>query len=560
MKKFMLGTAVTLMAIIGITSTQFVDAHPVAKATPAATLAPIDEARLRLHIKTLASDFFEGRGPGTRGDAMATTYIAGAFAAIGLEPAGDNGTWFQNFDLNRFSAAPEATFAVEDEIWKQRDHIMMISRRADGSNTNLKDAPLVFAGYGVTARERGWNDYAGVDMRGKIAIVLVNDPDFEAVAGDAVAGRFGGKAMQWYGRWPYKFDNAALVGAAGILIVHEDAPAAYGWGVVRNSFGTKFDFVRPDKGASLPAVEGWMQRAVAVELLRKSGYDFEQLKIAARTPGFKPIVLNQTATVTMNIARETVSTRNVVAVLKGGTRPTEGIVMGTHHDHLGIREPVNGDSIYNGAIDNASGVAGMLEIARTMAAGPRPDRSVIFASWAAEEQGLLGSDYYVNNPLFPLARTAAAFTMDGLSHMGISSEMEISGSGKSTLDANLRTILAAQGRIFTPDRNPQFGSFYRSDHFPFARVGVPAMHPSAGTTLVNGGVAAGEAATKEWIEKRYHKPQDEYNPAWDMRGAVLDVTAARALMLSVANSHSWPSWVVGDEFETIRKASDAQRR
>jgi Zn-dependent M28 family amino/carboxypeptidase len=559
MKKLLTGTAIALLAIAGFTTSQLADARPAAKAA-APALPSIDEARLREHIKTLASDYFEGRGPGTRGDAMATAYIAGAFAAMGLEPAGDNGTWFQNFDLNRYSAAPEGTFSVEDEIWKQGDHVMMISRRADGSDTNLKDAPLVFAGYGVVAPDKGWNDFAGVDMRGKIAIVLVNDPDFEAATGDAVAGRFGGKAMTWFGRWPYKFDAAAKAGAAGVLIVHEDAPAAYGWGVVRNSNGTRFDFVRADKGASLPAVEGWMQRSVAVELLRKSGLDFEQLKIAARTPGFKPIVLNQTATVRMNIARETVSTRNVVAILKGTSRPTEAVVMGAHHDHLGIREPINGDAIYNGAVDNASGVAGMLEIARTMSAGPRPARSVVFASWGAEEQGLLGSDYYVNNPLFPLTRTAAAFTLDGLSHMGETTEMEISGSGKSTLDANLRAILATQGRTFTPDRNPQFGSFYRSDHFPFARVGVPAMHPSSGTTLVNGGVAAGETALKEWIEKRYHKPQDEYNPAWDMRGAVADVTTTRTLMLDIANSRTWPQWVRGDEFEGIRKASDGQRR
>jgi Zn-dependent M28 family amino/carboxypeptidase len=561
MKKLLIGTAIALTAIAGFATTQIADARPATKSgAPSQAFAPIDEARLCEHIKTLASDFFEGRGPGTRGDDMATTYIAGAFASMGLEPAGDNGTWFQNFDLNRFSAAPTGTFSVEDEIWRQGDHVMMISRRADGVATNLKDAPLVFAGYGVTAPDKGFDDYAGVDMRGKIAIVLVNDPDFEAVAGDAVAGRFGGKAMQWYGRWPYKFDNAARAGAAGVLIVHEDAPAAYGWGVVRNSNGTRFDFVRPDKGANLAAMEGWMQRAVAVELFRKSGLDFEQLKRAARTPGFKPIVLNQTATVSMTISRETVSTRNVVGILRGASRPTEGIVMGAHHDHLGIREPVNGDAIYNGAIDNASGVAGMLEIARTMAAGPRPARSVVFASWAAEEQGLLGSDYYVNNPLFPLAKTAAAFTLDGLSHMGPTTEMEISGSGKSTLDANLRAILTAQGRTFTPDRNPQFGSFYRSDHFPFARVGVPAMHPSAGTTLVTGGVAAGEAALKEWIEKRYHKPQDEYNPAWDMRGAVQDVTTARSLMLDIANARTWPQWVAGDEFEGVRKASDGQRR
>jgi Zn-dependent M28 family amino/carboxypeptidase len=565
MKKYLLGGTVAALALIGLTTTQIADARPAAKAahSQAATqadFAPIDEARLRQHIKTLADDFFEGRGPGTRGDDMATTYIAGAFAAMGLEPAGDNGTWFQNFDLSRFSTAAGGTFSVEDEIWKQGDDIMMISRRADGSNYNLKDAPLVFAGYGVTAPEKGWDDCAGIDWRGKIAIVLVNDPDFEAAAGEPVAGKFGGKSMTWYGRWPYKFEAAAKAGAAGVLIIHEDAPAAYGWGVVRNSNGTRFDFVRPDKGASLAAIEGWMQRATAVELLRKCGLDLEVLKRAARTPGFKPVPLNQTASIAINVSRETVSTRNVVGVLKGTSRAAETVLLGSHHDHLGIREPVNGDRIYNGAVDNASGVAGMLEIARTMAAGPRPKRSLVFASWAAEEQGLLGSDYYVNNPLFPLATTAAAFTLDGLAHQGLTTEMEVSGSGKSNLDGMLRGILATQGRTFTPDRNPQFGSFYRSDHFPFARVGVPAMHPSSGTTLAKGGVAAGEAATKEWIEKRYHKPQDEYNPNWDMSGALLDVTATRTLMSQVANGSAWPKWTVGDEFEGVRKATDAARK
>ncbi|MEN9874838.1 MAG: hypothetical protein RL186_1735, partial [Pseudomonadota bacterium] len=435
-----------------------------------------------------------------------------------------------------------------------------ISRRADTSVGDFKDVPLVFAGYGVTAPDRGWDDYSGIDMRGKIAIVLVNDPDFEAKEGDAVAGRFGGKAMQWFGRWPYKYDAAAKAGALGVLIVHEDAPAAYGWGVVRNSNGTRFDFVRADKGASLPAVEGWMQRGVAVELMRKAGLDFEQLKVAARTPGFKPILLNQTASISMRIARETVSTRNVVGKLLGAKAPEQAVVFGAHHDHLGIREPVKGDAIYNGAIDNASGVAGMLEIARGIAHGPRPARTVIFASWGAEEQGLLGSDYYVNNPLHPLARTAAAFTLDGLAHNGLTTEMEISGAGKSTLDQNLRAILTKQGRTFTPDRNPQFGSFYRSDHFPFARAGVPAMHPSSGTTLVKGGVEAGEAAEKAWIENRYHKPQDEYDPKWDLSGALQDLKATSDLILSVANASTWPQWVKGDEFEALRKASDDQRR
>jgi Zn-dependent M28 family amino/carboxypeptidase len=565
MKKSLIGLSLILTLGAGLGMSQFVMGlnaapKPAGKVIPAAqALAPIEDARLRSHIKTLADDFFEGRSPGTRGDDMATTYIAGAMAAIGLEPAGDQGTWFQNFDLNRFTTAPGGTFSVEDEMWKQGSDVMMISRRADGSSYNLKDAPIVFAGYGVTAPEKNWDDFAGVDWTGKIALVLINDPDFEAEPGEAVAGQFGGKAMQWYGRWPYKFEAAAKAGAAGVLIIHEDAPAAYGWGVVRNSNGTRFDYVRPDKGASLAAVEGWMSRGVAVELVRKSGLDFEALKRAARTPGFKPVPLNQTATIAIEVSRETIATRNVVGVLKGAQRPGETLVLGAHHDHLGIREPINGDAIYNGAMDNASGVAGMLEIARTLASGPRPARSIVFASWAAEEQGLLGSDYYVTNPLFPLAKTAAALTLDMLPHRGLTTEMEFPGSGKSSLDGVMKKILASQGRAFTPDRNPQFGLFYRSDHFPFARAGVPALFPTTGTTLAKGGVKAGQAATKEWIDKRYHKPQDEYDPSFDFSGALLDLTATRSLMLEIANDKGWPSWTKGDEFEAIRKRSDAQR-
>ena len=551
-------TALILHPVAEARPAQRAPAAPAVAAAPAAQ--PMDEARLRRHIATLADDFFEGRGPGTRGDDMATAYVAGVFNAIGLEPAGDNGTWFQNFELNRFSANPDATFGVEDEIWHQGRDVVMISRRANDSPASLKDAPLVFAGYGVTAPEKNWNDYAGIDWRGKIAIVLINDPDFEAQAGEPVAGMFGGAAMTWYGRWPYKFDAGALAGAAGVLIVQEDAPAAYGWGVVQNSFATKFDFVRADKGASMLQVEGWMQRHVAVEVLRKSGLDFDALKRQARQPGFRPVPLNQTASINLVVGRETVKTRNVLARLPGTRQGNEAVVFGAHHDHLGIRAPVNGDHIYNGALDNASGVGGLLEIARTIKAGPRPARSIIFATWAAEEQGLLGSDYYVNNPVVPLGKTAAAFTLDGLSVHGRTTEMEISGSGKSSLDTILTPILAAQGRVLTPDRNPQFGSFYRSDHFPFARAGVPAMHPSGGTVLREGGFAAGDAASKDYIEKRYHKPQDEYDPAWNFAGALEDLTATRSLILSVANMSGWPQWVAGDEFEAIRKRSDDQRR
>jgi Zn-dependent M28 family amino/carboxypeptidase len=549
--------AIALAAALVTPSSQAQTRSPskTKQASPLA-LPALDEARLRNHINTLSSDFFEGRAPGSRGDDMATTYFAGALATLGLEPAGDNGTWFQDFTLNRFVTQPGATFAVEDEIWRLGDDVMMISRKADGSPTNLKDAPLVFAGYGVVAPERGWNDYAGIDWAGKIAVVLVNDPDFEATPNEPVAGRFGGKAMTWYGRWVYKFEAAAKAGAAGVLIVHEDTPAAYGWGVVRNSNGIRFDFVRADQGASHATVEGWMTLATATELLRKSGHDFATLKRAARTPGFKPIVLNQTATVTLTVVRDTIATRNVVGVLRGSAQADEAVVFGAHHDHLGRREPKDGDDIYNGAIDNASGMAAVLEVARTLSAGPRPARSIIFASWAAEEQGLLGSDYYVNNPAFPLAKTAAAFTVDGLWYGGPTRQMEVLGAGKTTLDANFRRALLPQGRAFIPDRAPQKGGFYRSDHFPFARMGVPAVFPGGGFVMGNG-----ETETdRDWIDNHYHKPDDEYNPSWDFAGAVADIAVTRAVIHDIANSRSWPQWVAGDEFEAIRKASEVQRR
>jgi Zn-dependent M28 family amino/carboxypeptidase len=520
----------------------------------------IDETRLRGHIQTLASDFFEGRFPGSRGDDMATTYIAGAMAAVGLTPAGPGGSWFQPFELSRFMASDSATMTAAGRTYRQLDDIVVITRRADGTPAQLADAPLVFAGYGVRAPERGWDDYAGVDWAGKIAVVLVNDPDFEAADGEPVAGRFGGRAMTWYGRWPYKYDAGAAAGAAGVLIVHEDAPAAYGWGVVCNSFSRRFDFVRPDRGASLCTIEGWIQRQTAIDLLASAGMDFEALKRAARSPGFEPVPLGITASVDAGVTAEVISTRNVIGCLPGGTRPGESVLIGAHHDHLGIGTPVDGDAIYNGAIDNASGVAAVLEMARSLAAGPRLDRTLVFTAWAAEEQGLLGSDYYVSAPAFPLETTAAALTIDGLSHTGPTGDMEIVGAGKSSLDAEFRAVLDAQGRAFTPDRMPERGGFYRSDHFPFARAGVPALFPGGGTVIGSGGQAISDAAERDWIARRYHKPQDEYDPAWNLAGALLDITAVRDVMVRIASSRDWPQWNPGDEFEAVRIRSDAARR
>lgn len=554
--------ALSVMALSACQSLPQTGAATGAGARAAAPALPaLDEARLRGHIQTLSSDFFEGRAPGSRGDDMATTYIAGAMASAGLMPAGDGGSWFQEFDLVRFSAADSATMQVGGLTLRQRADVMLLSRRAGRDLVSLDNAPLVFAGYGVTAAERGWDDYAGMDWRGKIAVVLVNDPDFDAEAGEPVAGRFGGRAMTWYGRWPYKFEAGALAGAAGVLIIHEDAPAAYGWGVVENSFGRRFDFVRPDGGASLAEVEGWIQQAAARQLFVQAGLDFDALRRAARQPGFRPVPLNLAATIRIPLETATVRTRNVAGALPGTDRAGETVLIGAHHDHLGIGAPVDGDRIYNGAIDNASGVAAVLEMARTLSeSGQRPRRTILFTAWAAEEQGLLGSDYYTANPLRPLATTAAAFTIDGLAHNGATTEMEIVGAGTSTLDQWFRRELAAQGRAFTPDRNPERGGFFRSDHFPFARAGVPALFPGGGTVLGSGGLEAGRAAERDWIERRYHKPQDEYDPAWDLTGGMQDVATVRNVIWSLATSAEWPQWTPGHEFEARRQATDAARR
>lgn len=527
----------------------------------AQTLPPVEPARLHAHIAALSSDQMAGRAPGTQGDDMAAAYAAGALAAYGFEPAGPGGSWYQEFNLIRHAVNPSATVTIGGKAWRQADDVAIMSRRADGTPAGLKGAPLVFAGYGVVAPEVGWNDYAGVDWRGKIAVVLVNDPDFEAAAGEAVAGKFGGEAMTWYGRWPYKYEEAARQGAAGVLIIHEDRPAAYGWGVVRQSFAApRFDFEHADKGASLLAVEGWMQRAMAVEVLKASGLDLDTLKRQARQPGFRPIALNQTADVAMSVERTVVRTRNVLGRLPGTRHPDETVLIGAHHDHLGVGEPVNGDAIYNGAIDNASGMAAMFELARTIAAGPRPQRSIVIGFWGAEEQGILGSFYYAENPTVDLARTAAAFTIDGIAHNGLARNLELVGYGRTTLDDAFGRALKAQGRVVTPDPFPGRGSYFRSDHFPFARAGVPALSPGAGLDLMAGGVAAGEAADKDWIERRYHKPQDEHDPNWDLTGAARDIEAIRTVMLELANSRVWPAWTKGSEFEALRAKSAAARR
>jgi Zn-dependent M28 family amino/carboxypeptidase len=424
---------------------------------------------------------------------------------------------------------------------------------------SIESAPLVFLGYGVRAPERRWDDFKGQDLRGKVGLVLINDPDFETGQGD-----FGGKAMTYYGRWTYKYEEAARQGLAGLLIVHETAPASYGWATVKNSnANTMFDIVRQDPAAVHPLMEGWIQRDVAAELLRAAGHDLDALKRQAQTRDFRPVALpNATLSASYAVRRATIRSRNVLGRLPGRTRPAETILYGAHWDHLGVGAPdARGDSVYNGAVDNATGVAAVIELARVFAAGRRPDRSVVFAAWTAEERGLLGSEYYAANPVYPLETTVAGFNVDALAPTGPSRDVLVVGYGQSELEDRLERALTAGGRVVARDPHPEAGYFYRSDHFPMAKRGVPMLYIDSGVDLLEGGTTAGEAADAAYRRDRYHQPADEFAPdAWNFAGIAQDVTLLHRLGLELANSRAWPNYRTTSEFRPIRDASAARRR
>jgi Zn-dependent M28 family amino/carboxypeptidase len=523
-----------------------------------AAVAKIDAKRLSEHDRVLSSDEFEGRGPATAGEQKAIDYIAKQFAASkGLEPGGPNGSWFQDVTLYRFQKDGPVTMSFN--INGQTRPVEYLTDAVVGTQQpvarqTLKDAPLVFVGYGVHAPERNWDDFKGVDLKGKVMVVLVNDPDFE----DPSLNTFNGKAMTYYGRWTYKFEEAARQGAAGVLIVHETKPAAYGWNTVKNSWSApQFDIVRADMMKAHPPVQGWIQRDLAVELFSKAGLDFEKLKVAARSRDFQPVELKgESFSADFAVKADKIVSHNVIARLPGKTRPDESIVYGAHWDHLGVATPqADGDAIYNGALDNASGVAGLIELSRVFAAGPRPDRSVVFIAYTAEEKGLLGSEYYAANPVFPLEKTVAAFNMDGLNVNGPARNVTIVGWNQDDLQDDLIKAAKKQGRVVQAEEHPESGSFYRSDHFSFAKRGVPVLYSDSGEDLVKGGVAAGKAAGEDYVAKRYHQPDDEWNPNWDWSGAVQDVTLIYDIGRDLASSTRWPQWKDGSEFKAEREKS-----
>ena len=529
------------------------------------TTAPVEETpapngaittqALSAHIQILASDAFEGRAPATPGEDKTVAYLAEKFAQAGLQP-GVGDSYFQEVPLVEITAAPSAELSVAGEDATERfsywDDVIVWTKRVVG-RAEVLDSDMVFVGYGIVAPEYGWNDYDGIDVTGKTVVMLVNDPGF--ATGDSAL--FNGRAMTYYGRWTYKFEEAARQGAAAAIVVHEDAPAAYPWGVVTSSWsGPQLDLQRPDDNASRAAIEGWISAPAAERLLAMAGLDLAGVHAAAIEPDFKPIPLGLTASVAVDHTVRRSSSKNVIAVLPGAERPDETVLYMAHWDHLGRDPKQDGDQIYNGALDNATGLGGLLELAEAFATLDRPPaRSVVFAAWTAEESGLLGSAHYAENPPFPLDRTVAGINMDGLNIYGRMHDITVIGYGASELEVELAAAAATQRRVVRPEPTPERGYFYRSDHFNLAKKGVPVLYTANGIDHVEHGPDWTLRQQEAWIAAHYHKPSDEYDPAWDLTGAVDDLELLFAVGHGLAASDHWPNWNDGNEFRAARDAA-----
>ncbi|MDF2817201.1 MAG: peptidase [Stenotrophomonas rhizophila] len=537
----------------------------VSSALMAAT-PKFDGARISADVKELASDAYEGRSPATAGEAKTIAFLSKQFADAGLQPGGDlkdgKRLWTQAVPLLKGDIVGTPSLALSSkgkpQSLTQGQEIAVRAAMNGASEVDIQNAPLVFLGYGVNAPERNWNDFKDVDLKGKIAVVLINDPDFETGEGD-----FDGKGMTYYGRWTYKYEEAARQGALGVLIVHETAPASYGWATVAGSnTNTMFDVVRDNPAEAHPLLEGWIQRDLAVDLFKRAGQDFEALKKQAQRRDFKPVELKgETLSAKYAVKTEVITSHNVAARLEGSKHPDETVVYSAHWDHIGVGKPdANGDTIFNGALDNASGTASLVELARGFAKGKRPERSVLFLAVTAEEKGLLGSEFYASHPLYPLAKTVAVINMDGMAPFGPSRDFGIYGSAKLELLDQLRDVAQGWDIRYTPDPKPEAGLFFRSDHFPFAKRGVPAVSYSAGQDWVDGGVAAGKAASDDYTAKRYHQQGDEWQPDWKFAGAARDLEVLYTLGNQLANSRSWPNWSDDSQFRAPRDASAADRK
>ena len=551
-------------------------AAPVTAAppAPAPTQAPTHAFDAQINagdfgelVKQLASDAFEGRAPGTQGEELTVNYIRDQMQRIGLQP-GNGDSWFQDVPMTETTADPGTVLKIQ-QGGASRDLAfgtdMVIGTRTGQPEIRIDNSELVFVGYGVDAPEQNWNDYAGQDWKGKTVVMFVNDPGFHS--NDAKL--FDGKRMTYYGRWTYKFEEAARKGAAAALIVHDTAGASYGWDVVKNSWGgAQYDLpAAEDKEPRLQA-QGWLSAEAARTLFTDAGLDLDKAYRDANKRGFKPVPLQASLSLDLKSTIAQKKSRNVVGVLPGSKRADEAVLYMAHWDHLGKHEGEEGDNIYNGAVDNATGVAGILEIADAMAhqALP-PERSVVFVAVTLEESGLLGSQYYVNHPTFPLDKIAGVINIDAMSVNGRARDMTVTGFGSSELEDILKPLAAAQNRTLHAESSVQSGFYFRSDHFNFAKAGVPALYADGGEDLVDGGIEAGKRAAEAYGKDRYHSPKDEYDPAtWKLDGTVEDLQLLYGVGNQLAGGDAWPNWYEGNPFKANRdammksKASNAEAK
>jgi len=520
---------------------------------PLAQLPSVDPQAVLAHTRVLSSDEYEGRGPGTKGEELTVRYLVDQFRMLGLGPGNADGTYIQKVPLVGITpAAAPLVFQKGSQRrtleWKD-DVVAWTKHVADSAS--LDRSELVFVGYGIVAPEYNWDDYKGLDVKGKTLVMLVNDPP---VAGDEKA--FGGKAMTYYGRWTYKYEIGMQKGAAGVLVVHETGPAGYPFEVVQAKTTEQFDLVTPDKNMGRVNVEGWITLDQAKALMQMAGRNFDALKQQAATRAFTPVPLGVTASMTIRNTLRTIDSQNVVAKLEGNdpALKDEYIVYTAHWDHLGVGPDVNGDRIYNGAKDNAIGVGGLLELARAFTkVSPAPKRSILFLSVTAEEQGLLGSQYYSVTPIYPLRKTLANINMDGLNVHGRTKDLTLIGYGASELDNYASAAAAEQGRVIRPDPETEKGFYYRSDHFNFAKQGVPALDPDEGTDFVGKPPEYGTQVRDDYTEHDYHKPTDVVKPDWDLSGAADDLKVFFAVGYRVAQADKYPEWKPGNEFKATRE-------
>ncbi len=516
------------------------------------TNPPITVEDLAAQIKTISSDAFEGRGPGSKGETVTLAYLQSEFERMGLAP-GNGDSWFQDVPMVevRGEIVEPLTFKVgESEMQlKPLEEFVLGSPLLD-PEVAMSDSEVVFAGYGVVAPEFEWNDYAGIDPKDKTVIVLVNDPGF----GNGDESLFKGKAMTYYGRWTYKFEECARQGARACIIVHETAGASYGWEVVRNGWsGPEFDLPRGEGSDPVVPMRGWITRDSAVRLFDAAGLDFNALREAADTREFEAVALNASASGKVKNAVRKADSKNVLGKVVGSSRPDEYIIYTAHWDHLGRTFGSPNDDIYNGAIDNGTGVAALLELAEAFASDPEPPaRSILFLAVTLEESGLLGSRWYAENPVYPLTQTVANINMDALPVIGPTKDVVVVGFGSSELENVLADAAQAQDRMIVQEPTPENGFYFRSDHFNFAKVGVPALYAKGGIDHVEKGKEYGSAQAVDYVTNRYHKPADEYSADWDLRGMAQDVQLLYAVGKRVADSDGWPQWLEGSEFKARR--------